>query len=538
MVNLQRKIQTLQEEKLAAEKSAEKSEAKHDAYKRRIGKERAQTKNELADAQLKATQAAAELEFLRSDVERAAARERAQANAEVDQKKQGSSSLLCSKAALLQIIGDVHKAYEEKGKKLAAPAAATSQTQQYALEQIFFTKSLQIEQTNIQYNTMRLLEYNSTSRTFGIDLSSTLPASGSYVANPSFTSITDKNVVKELKTLLDPYTQEPIVNATCKYTYGGHTYDVKVVETTTTDTYRLEYKQHTKHTGVFTRVGVNNIPVYLDQKEHNEIVKVIKKKQIGTFDHSGFTCTATVASTNDYTYNGTSYCFFVVPTSTSSNDPNAASTSSSNPNAWKNKVLFDGTFFPITNSYLLTLLTSYDFNGRMYKLNGSKEIADLATLFSGFGQEFQYDANKCELWVKPNYLQLWLEKARSANWTEARIVMHGMRNADYDKLASDIAGFDFNFSAEGAKKWGFYCACSDHVASHYHNEHRTSTMPRGTACIGLLLCKRTGRIQDGSFEHYHLGFGGGHQQYGHSTNDSYAVRDQLLWLPLGLAHAK
>ena len=40
----------------------------------------------------------------------------------------------------------------------------------------------------------------------------------------------------------------------------------------------------------------------------------------------------------------------------------------------------------------------------------------------------------------------------------------------------------------------------------------------------------------GAYEHYHLG--SGRATYGYSVNDAYAVHDQMLWLLLGLAHAK
>ena len=40
----------------------------------------------------------------------------------------------------------------------------------------------------------------------------------------------------------------------------------------------------------------------------------------------------------------------------------------------------------------------------------------------------------------------------------------------------------------------------------------------------------------GAYEHYHLG---SHRStYGYQVNDAYAVHDQMLWLPLGLAYAK
>ena len=52
--------------------------------------------------------------------------------------------------------------------------------------------------------------------------------------------------------------------------------------------------------------------------------------------------------------------------------------------------------------------------------------------------------------------------------------------------------------------------------------------------IGLLLIKKGAGA--GAYEHYHLG--SGRATYGYQVNDAYAVHDQMLWLPIGLAHAK
>ena len=118
---------------------------------------------------------------------------------------------------------------------------------------------------------------------------------------------------------------------------------------------------------------------------------------------------------------------------------------------------------------------------------------------------------------------------------EARILMHGMRSQNYHLLAKDLSGFDFNFSQQGAKRWGLYAACSDHIASDY-NASGGGTFPDGTGVIGRpLIYKRNAGA--GAYEHYHLGSNrGGPSSY--SVNDAYAVRDQLLWLPIGLAHTK
>ena len=290
-----------------------------------------------------------------------------------------------------------------------------------------------------------------------------------------------------------------------------------------TRTYDLEYNGKT-----FVQVSEDKASRYLlSHEERQQLCTSLNMAKIGSFKGSKYIITVAAPTTITYDFQGTTKTVDVCYA-----DQAAATASSSrNLNDWKNNVLFKGNFFPITLTYIETFISTYPLSEAQHIVNGSQEIADLATLFSSCGQGFTYDASKCQLWVKPNYFRLWLEKAKSASWTEARIVMHGMRSGQYDKLASDIAGFDFNFSAHGAKKWGFYCSCSDHIASDYHS----GSQPRGTACIGLLLCTRKMGVNDASFEHYALG-GCGYSQYG-NTKDAYAVRDQFLYLPLGLAHA-
>lgn len=203
------------------------------------------------------------------------------------------------------------------------------------------------------------------------------------------------------------------------------------------------------------------------------------------------------------------------------------------PNQWHKDMLFGGRFTALKASYLDQLLQKHDFIQDDKIEKGSKEVAALATLFSSFGRKFEYDPLVSELWLKPDWLKLWLRVAKQRNYNEARVLMHGMRTGQYQQLGKDVSGFDFNFSKEGARKWGFYGSCSDAIASHYNKESRTQT--DGTAVIGLLLIKPN--AGEGAYEHYNLG-----STLGLSNDktilDAYAVRDQLLWLPLGLAIAK
>lgn len=214
--------------------------------------------------------------------------------------------------------------------------------------------------------------------------------------------------------------------------------------------------------------------------------------------------------------------------------PLAASSSNSDQQSWKHKVLFEGDFFKFSIQYIDDLLRNNQFDGPDTVIGDSTEVAALAEMWSSFGQCFKYDSKKSELWVKPNWIRMWLRVAKERKYFECRILMHGMRSQNYHLLAKDLSGFDFNFSQQGAKRWGFYASCSDHIASEY-NACGGGKMPDGSGVIGLLLIKKG--AGQGAYEHYHLGSGrpGGP---GSSVCDAYAVRDQMLWLPIGLAYAK
>ena len=67
-----------------------------------------------------------------------------------------------------------------------------------------------------------------------------------------------------------------------------------------------------------------------------------------------------------------------------------------------------------------------------------------------------------------------------------------------------------------------------------YNKHGGGPLPDGTGVIGLLLIKKGAGA--GAYEHYHLG--SGRATYGYQVNDAYAVHDQMLWLPIGLAYAR
>ena len=210
----------------------------------------------------------------------------------------------------------------------------------------------------------------------------------------------------------------------------------------------------------------------------------------------------------------------------------AASTTPSVPVSlkWQEDVLNQKYQWKVTPQALDKMLKDVDFDQPDAVVQGSKLVADLATSISTAGQGFTYDAQKCQLWVKPLWLKVWLTVAKTRKFTEARLLLHGMRSGDYQKLSLDMAGFDMNYSKDGLKNYGFYGAVSDHIASDYHS----GTDPTGTCYIGLLWVKAS--LNHGAYEHYHLGSNKYPKEYSR-RNDAYAVRDQLLWLPIGLAVA-
>lgn len=204
------------------------------------------------------------------------------------------------------------------------------------------------------------------------------------------------------------------------------------------------------------------------------------------------------------------------------------------PVSWKHDMLFNGKFYEFSTGILTHMLSAYDFDGPDQTIKKSAEVALLAEMFSSYAQGFEYDPNKCELWLKPNWLKMWLRTAKERKYNECRLLMHGMKTQNYHLLAKDLSGFDFNFSQHGVKRWGFYAACSDHIASDY-NAQNGGSMPDGSAVIGLLLIKRN--AGQGAYEHYNL-FSHRAASLSSSVKNAYAVRDQMLWLPLGLAYAK
>eukprot|EP00854_Cymbomonas_tetramitiformis_P012656 gene12656-14962_t len=269
----------------------------------------------------------------------------------------------------------------------------------------------------------------------------------------------------------------------------------------------------------------------------SNLISNLESLGVATKDATGATTafTPTVGSTASYTIGQHKYTASVVnapaPQAPAAPPPPPPPPP---PKPWQDDMLFAGDFFKLPKRYLDTCLTGYHFDAPDSIAMKSVEVAELAEQWSSYAQGFEYDPNKSELWVKPNWLHFWLRAAKERGYNEARILMHGVRSQNYHLLAKDLSGFDFNFSNQGAKKWGFYASCSDHIASDY-NASGGGSFPDGTGVIGLLLIKRNAGL--GAYEHYHLGsHRGGPSSY--QVNDAYAVRDQTLWLPFGLAYAK
>ena len=122
---------------------------------------------------------------------------------------------------------------------------------------------------------------------------------------------------------------------------------------------------------------------------------------------------------------------------------------------------------------------------------------------------------------------MWLRTAINRGYTHCRIGMHG--SGSYDELGKDVAGYNMEYVRSGLKKHALYVAASDHIASDYNHNFK-----RGLCMIGLLLTKKSSAL--GAYEQYHLG-SHSHTAQSSGYSDAIAVRDQLLWLPLGKAVA-
>jgi hypothetical protein len=80
---------------------------------------------------------------------------------------------------------------------------------------------------------------------------------------------------------------------------------------------------------------------------------------------------------------------------------------------WETKLLFEETC-PVTlsSAFLAGLKDNHNFADQYdTQVVGSKDLADLATLFFSYGQQFQYDPHKSALWIKPDLFKMWIKTA-------------------------------------------------------------------------------------------------------------------------------
>ena len=111
-------------------------------------------------------------------------------------------------------------------------------------------------------------------------------------------------------------------------------------------------------------------------------------------------------------------------------------------------------------------------------------------------------------------------------------MQHG--SSHYDAMSKDPACVDMGLSRGGVKKWAFYAGMSDHVPCDYNNG---SGYHRGTGMFGILWTKPAAGL--GAYEMYSLGSSSHSITPGsHGQLDAAAIRDQLLFCPIGLAVSK
>ena len=201
------------------------------------------------------------------------------------------------------------------------------------------------------------------------------------------------------------------------------------------------------------------------------------------------------------------------------------------PSTWQNQMLFDSSFVTFTARFVQNLVDgalAADVTHDDW-ITGSADIANLASVFSSYAQKFTYNSSQSCLWVKPDYFRLWLRIGKDRGYRHVRIGLHG--SSHYSSLSKDPAGYDMGHSRGGVKKWALYAGMSDHVPCDYNGG---SGYYRGSGMIGLIWTKPNAGL--GAYEIYALGSGSHANTPGSSgQTDAIAIRDQLLFCPLGLA---
>lgn len=199
-----------------------------------------------------------------------------------------------------------------------------------------------------------------------------------------------------------------------------------------------------------------------------------------------------------------------------------------------NAQLLTGTMFSVFSSGCFSnALKEYSFDPKSEQIvHQSQNIQYLATLFSSFSHNYEYDPSKCELWAKPFALQTFLRAGLTRKYTNARLVMHG--STDYDSLRKDPYSFDIKYSSTTNRYGpGIYCGLTNDVPYHYN---KSSGLPDGSGVLGVVLFPDT--PSEGHSIQYSIVNMSGKNARGELLKDCCVVRDQMCFLALGLAVAK
>ena len=196
-------------------------------------------------------------------------------------------------------------------------------------------------------------------------------------------------------------------------------------------------------------------------------------------------------------------------------------------------VVFHGSFVPM-NAALFTKIKALQVSDIKDCKVPSKHLVELAELFSSLGgHNFKYNVNQSQMWLKPDLFRTWIRIAEHRQYTDAILLMHGSKS--YDGLFKDPAGYDVSDSAlNNTMGVGMYQSKTDHIVIQY-NTDPTTHRKKGSGLLGLLLRKQN--APEHVYEDYNLGNHNLPDPFkGH--NNGIVIRDQSLYLPLGLVVAK
>tara|TARA_B110001450_G_scaffold250482_1_gene269216 strand:- start:7128 stop:8834 length:1707 start_codon:yes stop_codon:yes gene_type:complete len=236
-------------------------------------------------------------------------------------------------------------------------------------------------------------------------------------------------------------------------------------------------------------------------------------------------------------------------------------------------MLLEGPFFRPSKDQIKAYSENLDTSAEMSEVIGHKQLAELATYWSSYSQGFKYDETTTELWVKPKWLSTWLNTLKHSD-NEIRIVAHGVRSSDFSALAKDPRGFNLamcrfgratgvaqsvanpqpcavcGIPCNGSHGFGIYVSPLDCIPADY--TVHTAAHKDGTFVLGLLQVPKPSatayhstttspssyQVDNGAIEFYHLGSRRKPYLAAGGENDAYNVRDQTLFLTLGMVTTK